>query len=144
MLSFRESLTAWKNGLTGTSNSTEGCKILHLGRNNPMCLYSWGPTSQKAALQQVLAAKAADSTLSCIRKRFGGKLRKEILLYSALLTLHPGCGPGSCSGLPHTREMNLLLQVQSRTTKRILHDLNDYVILTEKLPRWQKGCIVNF
>lgn len=141
MLSFRGSLTAWRNGLTGTSSSTEGCKILHLGRNNPMCLCSWGLTSQKAALQQALAAKAADSTLSCIRKCFGGKLRKVILLYSALLTLHPGTEP--CSGLPHRGEMNLLLQIQNRTTKRIPLDLHDYVILTKNLLRWQKGCIVN-
>lgn len=142
MLSLRGNLTAWKNGLSGASpSSTEGRQKSCIWGGITPCTCRAGGWLSENSFATGPAAKAADSTLSCIRKRFGGKLREVILLYSALLMLHPGTG--SCPGLPSTREMNLLLQVQNRTTKRIPHDLNNYVILTKKLLRWQKSCIVN-
>ncbi|PKU27615.1 hypothetical protein llap_22081 [Limosa lapponica baueri] len=94
------------------------CRILHLGRNNPMHHYRLGvdllesssaernfgvlvdklTTSQQCAL----VAKKANGLLGCIKKSMANRLREVILpLYSALV--RPRLDTVSSSGPPSSR-----------------------------------------
>ena len=88
------------------------CKVLHLGRNNPMHQYRLGTCSAERGLgvlvdnkltmsqQCVLAAKKANGVPGCIKKSVASRTREVLLpLYTALVSTV------SSSGLPSSRKM---------------------------------------
>ncbi|KAK4829521.1 hypothetical protein QYF61_005160 [Mycteria americana] len=101
-----DKLEKWADGNLMEFNKGK-CKVLHLGRNNPMCQYML--TSWKAALQKrtwgvlmdsklamsqqcALLAKKANGILGCIRRIVASRLRQVILpLYSALVRPYLEC-----------------------------------------------------
>ncbi|KAK4830573.1 LOW QUALITY PROTEIN: hypothetical protein QYF61_011751 [Mycteria americana] len=112
----------------------ENCRVLHLGRNNPMHQYMLGATqlednlAEKAlevlvdtklnmSQQCVLATKKANGILGCIRQNTASRSREVILpLYSAL-----GRPPlTSTFWAPlYKRDMDILERVQQRAMKMI-------------------------
>lgn len=76
------------------------CKVLHLGKNNPMHLCRLGTLQRRTSgvlediklamsYQCSLTAKTNSNILSCIRKSIVSRSRQEIFpLYSTLVRLH--------------------------------------------------------
>ncbi|PKU29354.1 hypothetical protein llap_20342 [Limosa lapponica baueri] len=108
-------------------------KVLHLGRNNPKNQYMLVATQLESSLdlrvlvdtklsmsqQRVLAAKAANGILSCIRQSTGDRSREAILpLYSALVKPHLECWV-QCWPPQYKRDMDILERVQQRATKKL-------------------------
>ncbi|PKU47846.1 hypothetical protein llap_1826 [Limosa lapponica baueri] len=111
------------------------CRVLHLGRNNPMHRYGLGTellesssaqrdpgvlVDNKLTMRQqcALVAKKANGLLGCIKKSVASRLREVVLLfYSALVRRHLEYCVQFC--LLEQKNMELLERVQQSVTKMI-------------------------
>ena len=128
----RNRLGRWANNNLLKLNKGK-CKVLHLGRNNPMN-QSLGTTQMESILtekdlrllvdsrlsishQCALAAKQANGIMGCIRQNTASRWRELILpLYSALLRPHlEYCV--QFWALHYKRDMDMLESIQRRATK---------------------------
>jgi len=98
----------WKKGVSGELGGEEKgkCRVLHLGRNNPMHQYRPGADLLESncverdlgvlvddkltvSQQRTLVAKKASGLLGCIKNSVARRSRKVLLpLYSALVRPH--------------------------------------------------------
>ena len=112
----------------------EKCKVLHLGRNNPMHQYMLGAVQLESSLaekdlgvlvdiklavgqQWAPAAKVVNGILGCIRQNVASRLREVILpLCSALVRPQLECCVKSWAP-QYKRDMDIVERVQRRATK---------------------------
>ncbi|GAB0193764.1 mitochondrial enolase superfamily member 1 [Grus japonensis] len=109
------------------------CKVLPLGRNNPMHQYTLGANQLESWLKKdlgvlvdhklnvsqqcALAAKRANSTSGCLKQSVASRSREVILpLCSALVKCI--CSAGSSAGLPSTTETWTYWRESSEETRR--------------------------
>ena len=132
VLPFGGCSASWRDGLTRNlmTLSQVRCKVLHMGRNNPMCQYRLGPTSWKAALRKRTHPEGSWWTprWPCTSNMPLWPSR-PVASWAALGRALPAgqgrwsfpspqqrwghtCSTGSPSGLPSTREVDLLERPQ--------------------------------